>query len=175
MKQELTKTKTGKNKIAAVIFIIAAAACLKYFYMPALNNISEAKMELGAILLEEKLVESKLNGRDEQELKKELDSLKGKFPKAGQTETVMRYLTKTANETGINLVSIDSMPVIKLEKYSEMPLLIKLNGEYYGVANYLKKMKNFNQVIDVREIKVNNNEAIPPQLSVEVMAVIYML
>ncbi|MDD5774163.1 MAG: type 4a pilus biogenesis protein PilO [bacterium] len=175
MKQETPKTKTDKNKITVIIFIITAAIGLKFFCLPALDNISRSKMELSAVFLEEKMLEDRLGGKNEQELNKELDSLKGKFCKTGQTELVMQYLTKTANETGVNLVSIDSMPAVKQDKYSEIPIQIKLNGEFYGIAEYLKKLKNFDKVIDISEIKVKNNETVPPKLNVEMMAVIYML
>lgn len=148
---------------------------LKFFYLPALNNIYNSKKEINAISLEERLQESILSGRNEKDLNKELNSLKDKFLKAGQSELVMQYLTKAANETGISLISIDSMPIIKQDKYSEMPIIIKLKGEYYGIADYLEKLKKFDVVIDVREIKVSNYESMTPQLNVEVMAAVYML
>lgn len=172
---KLQKTKKSKGKIAVIIFIAAAAISLKFFYLPVLNDISKSKRELGAILLEEKSLEGILNGRNEDDVNKELNSLKNKFLKSGQSELVMQYLTKAANKTGVNLISIDSMPIIKQGKYSEIPIQIKLNGGYYGIADYLDELRSFNVVIDIREIKVSSGEPMSSQLNVEALAVVYML
>lgn len=163
----ITGRSLSNQLIAGFLTNLSNSVLFKNVALISMNKVDfnitfhHSKKEPGAVLL--------LKDRDEQELNKELDSLRGKFSKDGQAELVMQYLTKTANETRISLVSIDSMPIIKQDKYSEMPILIKLNGEYYGIADYLGKLQSFTKVIDVREIKVRNNETVPSRLNVEAL------
>lgn len=97
-----------------------------------------------------------------QQLKVKFDDYKTSMPEDINPFTVVEKINKLASETGIRLISVVPAEAKDKAVYLEYPLTIKLENNYFELANFIKKIE------DLKIFKIINLDIVSQSASEEI-------
>jgi type IV pilus assembly protein PilO len=152
----------------------------EYVFKPQRTALNTMKDKLDIVTFD--LKRAKQESENLEKLKKELEKVREqvafvekKLPREKEISELLRELSRKAEETPIDFVSITPQPGIREESLERLPLEIEVRSGYYNLTKYLQKLEDLPRLIDIRKIYIKSDENIPPQLSLKLTADIFVL
>ncbi len=163
-----------------ILLIGLLYAVYEYGYKPRRKAVGLLKTKLETVTFD--LERAKQESANLERLKatfekvrRQVAAVEEKLPREKGISELLRQLSREANATPIDFVSITPQKGVAGEGILEkLPLEIGIRCGYYGLTKYLQKLENLSRLIDIKRIYIKSDENIPPRLSVSLVADIFM-
>lgn len=102
------------------------------------------------------------------EIEKERLKLNQRFPEDPDLPSLLITLQDTANEAGIDFISISPGELAPQEGYSELSLSISISGTFFDVVDLLYRLEGLSREVRVENVDIGVSEY--PELSASISA-----
>lgn len=90
----------------------------------------------------------------EESLKATLASMALLVPSAKQTDDFIRLLQSSATGAQVSLRRLTSRPVVFKDFYTEMPFEVEMDGPYYNMLEFFRRLGNTTRIINAGTLKL---------------------
>jgi type IV pilus assembly protein PilO len=149
------------QRIAIWVGVIAlvVGAFVYFSYLPKIKKIDRLKVELKKI--EKDLKVAKRNARQLNEYRKKMQDAEEQFkivmralPEKEEIPTLLTGISKAGKDAGLTFLLFKPSKEVKKDFYAEIPVSIKVTGDYHGVANFFENVSELNRIVNIRNISM---------------------
>lgn len=76
------------------------------------------------------------------------------LPEKEEIPTLLTGISKAGKDSGLNFVLFQPKPDVEKEFYAEIPVAIKVTGDYHGVATFFESVAELNRIVNIRDIEM---------------------
>lgn len=150
-------SKGQRIAIWAGILVLVVAGFIYFMYLPKFKQIDRLKTNLSKV--ENDLVKAKTNARQLNTYRKKMQDAENQFkivmralPEKEEIPTLLTGISKAGKESGLEFVLFQPKPEIKKDFYAEIPVAIRVTGDYHGVATFFESVAALNRIVNIRDI-----------------------
>ena len=150
-------SKVQRIAIWAGLLILLIGAFIYFSYLPKLKQIDKLKTNLSKI--EKELEVAKNNARQLNDFRKKMQDAEKQFrivmralPEKEEIPTLLTGISKAGKDAGLNFILFQPTPEEKKDFYAEIPVAMKVTGDYHGVATFFENVARLNRIVNVRNI-----------------------
>ena len=150
-------SKIQRIAICAVLLILFIGAFVYFSYLPKLKKIDQLKNNLSKI--EKELEVAKKNARQLNAYRKKMQDAEEQFkivmralPEKEEIPTLLTGISKSGKDAGLNFLLFQPKPEVKKDFYAEIPVAMKVTGDYHGVATFFENVAELNRIVNIRDI-----------------------
>ena len=135
--------------------------------IPSLNRVrasnvakEEQRAELEARVAPLRPLEDQLGVLEaqNQQLQQQLENLLTIVPDEKEIDNFMRQIQAQANVSGIIIRRFTRQPPVQEEFHVEVPFELELDGPYYDVLEFYRRLEGLTRIINVSDLKLDNIE-----------------
>ena len=152
-------SKIQRIAICAVLLILFIGAFVYFSYLPKLKKIDQLKNNLSKI--EKELEVAKKNARQLNAYRKKMQDAEEQFkivmralPENEEIPTLLTGISKSGKDAGLNFLLFQPKPDVKKDFYAEIPVAMKVTGDYHGVATFFENVAELNRIVNIRNIYI---------------------
>ncbi len=152
-------SKIQRIAIWAGLLILLIGAFVYLSYLPKLRTVDRLKTNLTKI--EKELEVAKKNARQLNAYRKKMQAAEKQFkivmralPEKEEIPTLLTGISKAGRTSGLNFILFQPKPEIKKDFYAEIPVAIKVIGDYHGVATFFEGVAGLNRIVNIRDINM---------------------
>ena len=152
-------SKIQRIAICAVLLILFIGAFVYFSYLPKLKKIDQLKNNLSKI--EKELEVAKKNARQLNAYRKKMQDAEEQFkivmralPENEEIPTLLTGISKSGKDAGLNFLLFQPKPEVKKDFYAEIPVAMKVTGDYHGVATFFENVAELNRIVNIRNIYI---------------------
>jgi len=156
--EELTKFQ--RIAVWAGLLILVVGAFVYFSYLPKFKKIDALQARLTKV--EKQLSVAKKNARQLNAFRKKMQDAEKQFrivmralPEKEEIATLLSGISKSGKDAGLNFVLFQPKPEVKKDFYAEIPVSIKVAGDYHGVATFFENVAELNRIVNIKDIKMN--------------------
>lgn len=150
-------TKIQRIGIWAGVLILIVAAFVYFSYLPNFKQIDTLRNKLAKI--EKQLEVAKKNARELNAFRKKMQEAEEQFkivmqalPEKEEIPTLLTGISRAGKESGLEFILFQPEPERKQDFYAEIPVAIKVLGDYHGVATFFENVAELNRIVNIRDI-----------------------
>ena len=152
---------TNQQKILIVIFVVIGL----YFYfnmllLPKNKMISEIKEEIAQ--KETKLTDYRNKAKRLDQLQAELEAsqqelktTEKKLPRTKEVPSLIKSITKSAENQGIAITTLGPRPPISHQYFSEHSYSMNLSTTYHGLGKFLEDICQYERILKVTDVNIS--------------------
>ena len=152
-------SKIQRIAICAGLLIMFIGAFVYFSYLPKLKKIDQLKNNLSKI--EKELEVAKKNARQLNAYRKKMQDAEEQFkivmralPENEEIPTLLTGISKSGKDAGLNFLLFQPKPEVKKDFYAEIPVAMKVTGDYHGVATFFENVAELNRIVNIRNIYI---------------------
>lgn len=152
-------TKIQRISIWVGLLILLIGAFVYFSYLPKLKKIDKLKGDL--VKVEKRLEVAKKNARQLNAFRKKMQDAEEQFkivmralPEKEEIPTLLTGISKAGKESGLNFLLFQPKPEVTKDFYAEIPVEMKMTGDYHGVATFFESVAGLNRIVNIRNIKM---------------------
>ncbi len=153
----LTKVQRLLISFGAIFIIIGAFV---YFsYLPEFKKIGVIKKELKQV--EKDLNKAKLNAKQINRHRLMMKESRVKFntvikalPDKQEIPSLLANISKSGQDVGLKFLLFQPKPEIEKEDFAEIPVSIKVVGNYHSVALFFDRVANLTRYVNIKDISM---------------------
>lgn len=152
-------SKIQRIAIWAGLLILLVGAFVYLSYLPKLKTVDKLKTNLTKI--EKELEVAKKNARQLNAYRKKMQAAEKQFkivmralPEKEEIPTLLTGISKAGRTSGLNFILFQPKPEIKKDFYAEIPVAIKVIGDYHGVATFFEGVAGLNRIVNIRDVNM---------------------
>ena len=152
-------TKVQRISIWVGIMVLLVAGFVWFSYMPKYSKIDTLQANLKKA--EQELQTAKNNARQLNEQRKKMQDAEEQFkvvmralPEKEEIPTLLTGISKAGKDSGLDFLLFQPKPDVKKDFYAEIPVSIKVSGDYHGVATFFESVAELNRIVNIKDIKV---------------------
>jgi type IV pilus assembly protein PilO len=150
-------SKVQRIAIWAGVIILVVVAFVYFSYLPQFKEIDRLKADLKKI--EKNLQIAKKNARQLNEFRKKMQDAEEQFkivmralPEKEEIPTLLTGISKSGKDAGLNFLLFKPNKEVKKDFYAEIPVAMKVVGDYHGVATFFENVSELNRIVNIRNI-----------------------
>ena len=150
-------SKIQRIAICAGLLTLFIGAFVYFSYLPKLKKIDQLKNNLSKI--EKELEVAKKNARQLNAYRKKMQDAEEQFkivmralPENEEIPTLLTGISKSGKDAGLNFLLFQPKPEVKKDFYAEIPVAMKVTGDYHGVATFFENVAELNRIVNIRDI-----------------------
>ena len=150
-------SKLQRILIYAGTVIVLVGAFVYFSYMPKLKEIGTLKVQYKE--LEKKLQTAKKNAAQLDSYRSRMKAAETKFkiakralPDKKEIPTLIDGISQAAHDAGLDILVFTPKPEIRKEFYAEVPISIKVSGDYHNVAVFFDMIAGLPRIVNVTDI-----------------------
>lgn len=158
-KQLEALTKMQRIFIWAGIMVLLIAGFVWFSYMPKYSKIDTLQANLKKAQRE--LQTAKNNARQLNEQRKKMQDAEEQFkvvmralPEKEEIPTLLTGISKAGKDSGLDFLLFQPKSEVTKDFYAEIPVSIKVSGDYHGVATFFESVAELNRIVNIKDIKV---------------------
>ncbi|MFO7714327.1 type 4a pilus biogenesis protein PilO [Desulfosarcina sp.] len=170
-------SRIQRMAIWAGVLILLIGAFVYFSYLPKFKQIDKLNTNLSKI--EKELEVAKKNARQLNEYRKKMQDAEEQFkivmralPENEEIPTLLTGISKAGKDSGLNFVLFQPKPEVKKDFYAEIPVAIKVTGDYHGVATFFESVAELNRIVNIRDINMTPGKQ-PTDMTTTCTAVTY--
>ncbi len=143
--------------ISGGIFLIFIGLFVWLSYWPKFTEIGKIKDSLKK--LEKELKAAKKDAKDLKKYKKRMKEAENRFklvmkslPEKEEIPSLLSNISLSGQDAGLEFVLFQPKKEIKRDFYAEIPVAIKVTGQYHNVALFFDKVARLPRVVNIRNI-----------------------
>jgi type IV pilus assembly protein PilO len=152
-------SKIQRIAIWAGILILFVAGFVYFSYLPKFKQIDNLKNRLAKI--EKQLEVAKNNAKQLNAFRKKMQDAEDQFkivmralPEKEEIPTLLTGISKAGRDSGLEFLLFQPKPEIAKDFYAEIPVAMKVSGNYHGVATFFESVAELNRIVNIRDIKM---------------------
>ena len=149
------------NKIAVVGLILGLMVSGHYYLIYLDQDKEIGKLGRKLATLEEELQEKQEIAGNLSKFKKKVEYLNQKLeekkknlPDDSNMDQLLKTLNELSEKSDIRILSFTPMPEIKKNFYAEIPVAMKISGNYSEILTFLDKISKEDRIINVSDISM---------------------
>lgn len=153
-------SKIQRISIWAGVLILLIGVFIYFFYMPKYKQIDMLKTKLTSI--EKKLEIAKKNAQQLNAYRKKMQNAEEQFkivmkalPENEEIPTLLTGISKSGKDSGLEFLLFQPKPEFKKDFYAEIPVSMKVTGDYHGVATFFENVAELNRIVNIRDINIS--------------------
>ena len=169
-----------KAVLLFILFFVLVGLGYWFLWQGALDELSQAKAhetELKVVFIQDKEKAVKVEGYRMQmaEIQKTFGALLRQLPDKTQMGGLLTDINKAGLENGLEFELFNPGQEIKTEFYAEMPIQIKVTGEYDNLGAFATEISKLSRIVTLNDLNVGlvNKDGKDSRLSLEVIAKTY--
>jgi len=150
-------SKLQRILIYAGTVIVLVGAFVYFSYMPKLKEIGTLKVKYKE--LEKKLQVAKKNASELNSYRSMMKAAETKFkiakqalPDKKEIPTLIDGISQAAQDAGLDILVFTPKPEVRKEFYAEVPISIKVSGDYHNVAVFFDMIAGLPRIVNVSDI-----------------------
>ena len=143
--------------IYAGTVIILVGAFVYFSYMPKLKEIGTLKVKYKE--LDTKLQKAKKNAKQLNNFRAKMKAAEAKFkiakralPEKKEIPTLLDGISQAARDAGLDILTFNPKGEIRKEFYAEVPISIKVSGNYHNVAVFFDMIAGLPRIVNITDI-----------------------
>jgi type IV pilus assembly protein PilO len=152
-------SKMQRIAIWVGVMVLLIGGFVYFSYVPKFTKIDRLKTSLEKV--EKELEIAKKNARQLSEYRKKMQDAEEQFkivmralPEKEEIPTLLTGISKAGKDSGLNFVLFQPKPDVEKEFYAEIPVAIKVTGDYHGVATFFESVAELNRIVNIRDIEM---------------------
>jgi type IV pilus assembly protein PilO len=163
-------SKVQRIAIWAAVLVLVVIGFVYFSYLPKYRQIDK----LGASLtrIEEQLETAKRNARQLNAFRKKMQDAEEQFkivmralPEKEEIPSLLTGISKAGRDSGLEFILFQPKPEVEKDFYAEIPVAMKVTGNYHGVATFFENVAELNRIVNIRDI-----DMVPEKDSSELIA-----
>jgi type IV pilus assembly protein PilO len=153
-------TKVQRIAICCATFIIAIGLFVWLSYLPGRDAIDQLKMERDEI--NTKLARAQRNAMQLQSFRKKMKDAEEQFkvarkalPEKEEIPSLLTSISRSGQDAGLDFLLFQPEPEIARGFYAEIPLSLKVAGNYHSVAVFFDQVAKLSRIVNIRDIRMN--------------------
>jgi type IV pilus assembly protein PilO len=171
-------TNIQRIAIWAGLLILAIVAFIYFAYMPKLERIDNLHTNLKKVQRELEI--AKNNARQLNTYRKKMQAAEKQFkivmralPESEEIPTLLTGISKAGKDSGLNFVLFKPKHEDKKDFYAEIPVDMKVIGDYHGIAMFFESVADLNRIVNIRHINITPDKKGSSNLLASCTAVTY--
>jgi type IV pilus assembly protein PilO len=155
--ERLTKVQRLLISFGALIIIIGTF--VYFFYLPKFEKIGVIKKELEQV--EKNLNKAKLNAKQVNRYRLMMKEARVKFntvikalPDKQEIPSLLANISKSGQDVGLKFLLFQPKPEIEKGDFAEIPVSIKVVGNYHSVALFFDRVANLTRYVNIKDISM---------------------
>lgn len=152
-------SKIQRIAIWAGVLILLIGGFIYFSYLPKFKNID--KLHTNLIKVEKKLEIAKKNARQLNAYRKKMQAAEMQFkvvmralPEKEEIPRLLTGISKAGKASDLSFILFQPEPEIKKDFYAEIPVAIKVTGDYHGVATFFEGVAGLNRIVNIKDIRM---------------------
>ena len=170
-------SKLQRVLIYAGMVIILVGAFVYFSYMPKLKEIGRLKLEHKN--LSAKLEKAKKNAKQLDFYRSRMKAAETEFkivkralPDKKEIPTLIDGISQAAQDSGLDILVFTPKPEVRKEFYAEVPISIRVAGDYHNVAVFFDMIAGLPRIVNVTDIAMTPGKE-DEKLTTACTAVVY--
>ncbi len=171
-------SKLQRILIYAGTVVVLVGAFVYFSYMPKLKEIGTLKVKYKE--LQKKLQIAKRNAAQLNSYRSMMKAAETKFkiakqalPDKKEIPTLIDGISQAAQDAGLEILVFTPKPEIRKEFYAEVPISIKVSGDYHNVAVFFDMIAGLPRIVNVSDIAMAPPTGKDDKLTTSCTAVVY--
>ena len=150
-------TKIQRIGIWAGVLVLIVAAFVYFSYLPNFKQIERLRNKLAKI--EKELEVAKKNARQLNAFRKKMQEAEEQFkivmqalPENEEIPTLLTGISRAGKDSGLEFELFEPKPERKKDFYAEIPVEIRVVGDYHGVATFFESVAGLNRIVNIRDV-----------------------
>ena len=163
-------SKVQRIAIWAGLLILLIAGFVYFSYLPKYKKIDKLRSNLSKI--EKQLEIAKRNAQQLNAFRKKMQDAEEQFkivmralPEKEEIPTLLTGISKAGKDSGLQFVLFQPKSEVEKDFYAEIPVAMKVTGDYHGVATFFENVAELNRIVNIRDIDME-----PDKESIQLMA-----
>jgi type IV pilus assembly protein PilO len=142
------------------LLVLVVAAFVYFSYLPNFKQIDTLRNKLTKI--EKQLEVAKKNARELNAFRKKMQEAEEQFkivmralPEKEEIPTLLTGISRAGKDSGLEFILFQPKPEKKQDFYAEIPVAIKVIGDYHGVATFFESVAELNRIVNIRDVQIN--------------------
>jgi type IV pilus assembly protein PilO len=155
--ERLTKVQRLLISFGALIIIIGTF--VYFFYLPKFEKIGVIKKELEQV--KKILNKAKLNAKQVNRYRLMMKEARVKFntvikalPDKQEIPSLLANISKSGQDVGLKFLLFQPKPEIEKGDFAEIPVSIKVVGNYHSVALFFDRVANLTRYVNIKDISM---------------------
>ena len=148
-------TKRDQTLVAICVMALALGGAYGYFmYMPKRTQLATIEEHVTALDVKNEAARKELsNGsvaklaQQAAEYKASLDVLQELVPTTNEVPALLENVSTAARRVGLDLASVEPMPVIEGEMFDTYRYKLSVKGSYHEIAGFLTNVGSLNRIV----------------------------
>ena len=153
---------SGIRKVISLIVVLGVLfVAYQYMIKPANKAIEEQKVavmekEKRLLKLEEARAAVKDLNAQIQKLQDAIDYFNNRLPSKDDVYKVLHEVTQIAQQQGLKTELVETLKAVDCNGYVELPLKMKLEGDFVSYYDFLLKLENMDRITRIREMDLKS-------------------
>ncbi|WP_456380310.1 type 4a pilus biogenesis protein PilO [Thiolapillus sp.] len=169
-------------KLLTVLVLCGAIAGAGYYYFPsikeeylALEKVEKAELDLRAELERKQAKAVNLEAYREQlkEMQESFGAMLRQLPDKTEVAALLVDVSQTGLAAGLEFELFQPMPEIKQDFYAELPIKIRVVGDYHEFGEFVSGLAALPRIVTVHDVKITKQKKDGGQLVMEATAKTY--
>ncbi len=152
-------TKVQRFLISFGVLFIIIGSFVYFYYLPKFKKIGVIKKELKQV--EKNLNKAKLNAKQINRYRLMMKESRVKFntvikalPDKQEIPSLLANISKSGQDVGLKFLLFQPKPEIEKGNFAEIPVSIKVVGNYHSVALFFDRVANFTRYVNIKNISM---------------------
>jgi len=152
-------TKAQRILICCAAFIVMVGLFVWLSYLPGFGKIDELEDELQQTTTKLATAQRnamQLNSYREKIKKAEADFSVAKqaLPEKQEIPSLLTAISRSGQDSGLDFLLFQPRPETPRAFYAEIPLSLRVAGDYHSVAGFFDKVSKLSRIVNIRGIKI---------------------
>jgi len=154
-------SKIQRILICSATFILLVGAFTWFSFLPKLEEISKLESEIKN--LETRLTTAQRNAAQLESWRKKRKDAEGQLfmvskalPENKEIPTLLTNISRSGQDAGLDFLLFQPRAEIPRGFYAEIPVSIKVSGNYHAVALFFDKIAKLSRIVNIKDIKMES-------------------
>ncbi len=145
--------------ISVGIFLVFIGAFVWFLYLPKYKTIDQLEKQLSN--LESKLKKAKEDAKDLKKFQTRMKKAEAQFrmamkslPEKEEIPSLLSSISQSGQDSGLEFLLFQPRPEKKKDFYAEIPVNMKVSGQFHNVVIFFDKVARLPRVVNIRNIKM---------------------
>jgi type IV pilus assembly protein PilO len=160
--------KLSKSMKILILVVLMGAILGIYFYsfyLPQHETLEKKKAEMEVLerqVRELRIVAANMKRFQEEvaKLREELKRAVSQLPTSKEIPTLLASISNLGTQSGLEFLLFRPMPEINRDFYAEIPVEIKVKGNYHQVATFFDKVGKLPRIVNITGVSMDNAKEI---------------
>ena len=150
-------SKLQKILICCALFLVAVGAFTWFLYLPKFEKIGDlreqiAKLEKELVIVKKKASELKHYMAEMEKAETDFRLARKKLPETKEIPALLASISQSGQDTGLEFVLFQPKAEVKKDFYAEIPVAIKVIGDYHNDALFFDKVSKLSRIVNITDI-----------------------